>query len=111
MTTHAKQEQGPAVVRVIEVVGVSTKGWDDAAQQVVARASRTLRQITGLDRIRRTAVVRDGQIVEYHVTAKVAFVVEKAIESTEGGKETTGPPGTHHPCDELGIWGELGDLE
>ncbi len=111
MATHAKHEQDPAVVRVIEVVGVSTRGWDDAAQQVVTRASRTLRHITGLDRIRRTAVVRDGQIIEYHVTAKVAFVVEKPIESIGGPQKATGQPGTHHPCDELGIWGELGDLQ
>jgi dodecin len=74
-TEHA---QGGAVVRVIELVGVSTKGWDDAAQQLVHRASRTMRHITGLDVIRSTAAVRDGKIVEYHVTAKVAFIVEPA---------------------------------
>jgi dodecin len=72
-TEHAK---APAVVRVVELVGVSDKSWSDAAQQVVARASKTIRHITGVDLLRSTATVRDGRIVEYHVNVKVAFVVE-----------------------------------
>ena len=72
---HAK---GPAVVRVIELVGVSDKSWSDAAQQAVIRASKTLRHITGLDVLHNTAVVREGKIVEYHVNVKVAAIVEPA---------------------------------
>jgi flavin-binding protein dodecin len=45
---------------------------------VVARASETIRHITGLDVVHSSAVVRDGNIVEYHVNLKVAFVVEPA---------------------------------
>ena len=78
MTTQAEHAAGPAVVRVAEMVGISTEGWEDAAQRIVARASQTIRHITGLDLIRATAVVRDGKITEYHVTAKVAFVIEPA---------------------------------
>ena len=70
-TEHAK---APAVVRVIELVGVSNKSH--AAQQAVGRASETLRHITGLDVLHSTAIVRDGKITEYHVNVKVAFVVE-----------------------------------
>jgi dodecin len=74
-TTHAS---APAVVRVVEFVGVSDKSWSDAAQQVVARASKTLRHITGLDVLQSSAVVKDGKIVEYHVNVKLAFIVEAA---------------------------------
>jgi flavin-binding protein dodecin len=66
------------VVRVIELVGVSATSWSDAAQQAVARASRTLRHVTGLDVVKSSAVVKDGKIVEYHVNVKVAFVIEGA---------------------------------
>lgn len=72
-TEHAK---APAVVRIIEMVGVSDRSWTDAAQQVVTRASQTLRHITGLDVIKSSAVVKDSKIVEYHVDVKLAFVVE-----------------------------------
>jgi dodecin len=74
-TEHGKP---PAVVRVIELVGVSDKSWSDAAQQAVARASQTLRHITGLDVLKSSAVVRDGKVAEYHVNVKVAFVMEGA---------------------------------
>jgi dodecin len=74
-TEHGKP---PAVVRVIELVGVSSQSWSDAAQQAVARASQTLRHITGLDVLKSSAVIKDGKITEYHVNVKVAFVVEGA---------------------------------
>jgi dodecin len=75
---YAEHAKTPAVVRVIELVGVSDKSWSDAAQQVVSRASSTLRHITGLDVLHSSAVVRNGKIVEYHVNVKVAFVIEPA---------------------------------
>jgi hypothetical protein len=66
------------VIRLIELVGVSEKSWSDAAQQAVARASRTLRHITHVEVLRSTADVSNGKIVEYRVTVKVAFIVEPA---------------------------------
>ena len=74
-TEHGKPA---AVVPVIELVGVSSKSWSDAAQQAVERASQTVRHITGLDVLKSSAVVKDGKITEYHVDVKVAFLVEGA---------------------------------
>ena len=76
MAGNAEHAQPPAVVRVIELVGVSSEGWSDAARQAVARASQTLRHITGLEVVKSSAVVKDGKIIEYHVNVKVAFIVE-----------------------------------
>jgi flavin-binding protein dodecin len=78
MAGAAEHAKTPAVIRVIELVGVSDKSWSDAAQQAVTRASETLRHITGLDVQKSSAVVRDGKIVEYHVNVKIAFVIEPA---------------------------------
>lgn len=78
MTTDAEHSQAPSVVKVEEMVGVSSESWEDAARLLVDRASRMIRHITGLDLIRSTAVVRDGKIVEYHVSAKVAYILEPA---------------------------------
>jgi dodecin len=75
---HPEHATSPAVVRVVELVGTSTKSWSDAAQRVVARASETIRHITGADVVHSSAVVRDGRIIEYHVNLKLAFVVEPA---------------------------------
>jgi flavin-binding protein dodecin len=76
MAVHSEHAKAPAVVRVIELVGVSDKSWSDAAQQAVLRASTKMRHITGLDVLHSSAVVRDGKIIEYHVNVKVAFVIE-----------------------------------
>ena len=83
MTTQTEHAQAPAVVKVVEMVGVSSESWEDAARVLVARASQNTRHITGLDLILSTAVVRDGKIIEYHVTAKLAFIVEPATIDQE----------------------------
>jgi flavin-binding protein dodecin len=102
MTTQAEHVEGPAVVRVAEMVGISTEGWEDAARQIVARASRTIRHITGLDLTRATAVVRDGTITEYHVTAKVAFIVEPAdVRSAKGARGVARQSGFPHAASTL----------
>ena len=64
------------VVKLIELVGVSSESWSDAAKNAVAEASKTLHGITGVDVLHSTAVVNDGRITEYHVDVKVAFEVE-----------------------------------
>ena len=64
------------VVKVIELVGVSDESWSAAAQNAVAEAAKTVHGITGVDVIHSTATVEDGQIKEYHVDVKLAFVVE-----------------------------------
>ena len=65
-----------AVVKVIELVGTSHEGWEDAVQQVVKEASASLRQITGVDLVHQTALVANGSITEYRATVHVAFAVE-----------------------------------
>jgi len=64
------------VVKVIEVLGISEKSWEDAATQALKGATNTIRNITGLDLVSQTAKVKDGKITEYHATCKVAFRVE-----------------------------------
>lgn len=78
MAAKPEHAKAPAVIRVVEMVGVSDKSWSDAAQQAVKRASATLRHITGLDVLKSSAVIRDGKIAEYHVNVKVAFAIEPA---------------------------------
>jgi flavin-binding protein dodecin len=71
-----RTEQPPAAVRVVELAGVSKQSWSDAAQEAVARASRMIRHLTGLDVLHRSAVVEHGQVTEYRVQVRLSFVVE-----------------------------------
>ncbi len=63
------------VAKVIELVGNSDQSWEDAAANAVKAASRTLHDITGVEVMNMTAKVKDGKIVEYKTTVKIAFAV------------------------------------
>lgn len=63
------------VVKVIELIGVSEKSWEDAASEVLKEASKTIKGISGLDIVGQKAVVKNDKIVSYKVVAKVAFPV------------------------------------
>ena len=65
-----------SVAKVIELVGSSEKGWSEAADTAVQTASKSIKNITGLEVVSMTAQVADGGIVTYKSTVKVAFGVE-----------------------------------
>ncbi len=64
------------VIIVREMVGTSPKSWSDAARQAVATAARTVRNIKTVEVVKSTAVVEDGEIVEYQVDLKIGFEYE-----------------------------------
>src|SRR4051794_37635981 len=65
-----------AVLKVIEVVGTSAEGWEAAARAAIRQASRSVRHIEHLEVVRCSAVVREDQILEYRLQAKLTFRVE-----------------------------------
>jgi flavin-binding protein dodecin len=67
-----------AVVKIIDIMGVSTESFSDAVRQAVAEAAKTIRGITGVEVVKSTAEVKDNQISEYHVTVRIAFPIERA---------------------------------
>jgi flavin-binding protein dodecin len=66
-----------SVAKIIEVVGSSPKGWEDAARVAVAEAGKTVRNIRGVEVVGMTGVVKGGKVAEYRSTVKVAFGVER----------------------------------
>jgi flavin-binding protein dodecin len=64
------------VIKIVELIGVSEKSFDDAFQEGVGRAIKTLRNVTGIDVVGQNAAVVDGKVSEYKVNLKVAFKVE-----------------------------------
>lgn len=61
------------VVKVLELVGESHSDWQDAVQSAVREASKTVKNISGVEVANWTAQVQGGQIVEYKANVKVAF--------------------------------------
>ena len=69
-----------SVAKVIELVGSSTEGWEEAVRAAVSEASRSLRGVSGVDVQDWTASIEDGEIVAYKATVKIAFAVEMVDE-------------------------------
>jgi len=66
-----------AVVKVIELVGTSNKSWQEAIENAVERAAKTIRDIQGVDVLGWTGKVKGDKIVEYRADVKISFLVAK----------------------------------
>jgi dodecin len=64
-----------SVARVSEIIASSTKSFDDALEQGVARACETLKNVEGAWIKDQKVVIKGGKIVEYRVVMKVTFVL------------------------------------
>jgi hypothetical protein len=63
------------VVKVIELVGSSSRNWTEAVENAVAEAGRTVDGISGVEVLNFTASIKDNCIFEYKANVKVAFCV------------------------------------
>jgi dodecin len=66
------------IAKIIEIVGSSDKGWENAAQIAIEEARKTLHGIHGLEVMDMTAIVDEstGKITQYRTGVKVSFGVE-----------------------------------
>ncbi|PYK46138.1 MAG: dodecin domain-containing protein [Verrucomicrobia bacterium] len=68
----------PKIVKVIEVLSESPRSWEEAAQNVVKEASKTLRNIRSIYVKEFSATVDGEKLTSYRVNAKVTFEMERA---------------------------------
>jgi len=66
-----------SVVKILELIGSSPDGWNEAVQNAVTEAAKTVKNIKGVHVKRCTAKVEDNKIVEYNANVKIAFIVER----------------------------------
>ncbi|MDO8500787.1 MAG: dodecin family protein [Gemmatimonadaceae bacterium] len=64
-----------SVAKVTEIQSSSTKSFDDAIKVGIARAEKTLRNVTGAWVKGQKVVIANGKITEYRVLLKVTFVL------------------------------------
>jgi len=66
-----------SVIKVIEIMSNSTKSWEDAAQNAVLHASKSLHNIRSVWVQDQSAIVgNDKKIIEYRVTVKLSLQVD-----------------------------------
>ncbi len=66
-----------AVIKTIDLVGVSTESWRDAANQALAEASKTIRGLTGMEVLDTSCTVADSKISEYLTHVRIKFRIER----------------------------------
>ncbi len=76
-----------AIVKVIEVIASSEKGFDDAVQQAVKETSRTIRNIDSVWVKDMKVHVKNGEITSYGVICKVSFRVSPKEEKKNKKKK------------------------
>jgi len=65
------------MIKVIEVIASSDKGFTEATQNAVAEAAKTVKNIKSVYVREMNANVNNQQIVSYAVNAKISFEIEK----------------------------------
>jgi dodecin len=65
------------VLKVIEILASSTKSWEDAANNAVKEASKSVRGIRSININNQSAIVEDGKISEFRINCKISFEIER----------------------------------
>ena len=65
-----------AIARVTEITAGSKKSFEDAVEKGIARASKTLKNVSGAWVQEMKVEVEKGKVTEYRVNLKVTFVLE-----------------------------------
>lgn len=65
-----------SIAKVTEVISSSKKSFDDAIENGIERANKTLKGISGAWVADQKVTVKDGEIDEYRVVMKVTFVLD-----------------------------------
>jgi flavin-binding protein dodecin len=68
---------GRAVYNVVEVIGTSTKSWEDAATHAVETASRTLRDLRVAEVVKMDLKVEDGKVTAFRTRVLLSFKYER----------------------------------
>jgi flavin-binding protein dodecin len=67
-----------SIARIVEISSTSEKSFENAIEQGIARASKTLRGIRGAWIKEQEIQVEGDKIVAYKVILKITFVLEEA---------------------------------
>ena len=65
-----------SVLKVIEVLSSSNTSWEEATQNAVTKASKSVKNIRSVYVNEQSATVKDGKVSEFRVNLKITFELE-----------------------------------
>jgi hypothetical protein len=66
-------EATDSVYKIVEVIGTSTRSWEEAAKNAVETASRTLRDLRVAEVVKQDMKVEKGKIKAYRTRVLLSF--------------------------------------
>ena len=63
--------------KLMELVGTSPTSYAEATKAAIAEASKTVRHMDWFEVVRESGRIENGQVVEFQVTLKVGFKIER----------------------------------
>ncbi|GAB63500.1 MAG: dodecin domain-containing protein [Candidatus Jettenia sp.] len=70
---------GDHIYKIIELAGSSTTTVEDAIQNAIARASKTIRNMRWFEVIETRGRIENGKVARWEVIIKVGFVLEDTL--------------------------------
>ena len=70
-----------SVAKIIEISSESEKGFEDAIEKGIARASKTIKNIAGAWVKEQAVAVKNGKITSYRVNLMVTFVLDDKVDA------------------------------
>jgi flavin-binding protein dodecin len=64
------------VYKILELVGSSEKGIEDAVQNAITRASKTVREMKWFEVVQTRGHIENGSVRHYQVALRVGFTLE-----------------------------------
>ncbi len=64
------------VLKVIEILASSEKGWEDATRKAVKHAAKSVKNIRSAYVNEQTTVIKGDEITDFRVNVKITFEVD-----------------------------------
>lgn len=68
--------EGDHVYKILELVGSSDKSIEDAIQNAIGRAARTIREMKWFEVVQTRGHIENGTVRHYQVALRVGFTLE-----------------------------------
>jgi flavin-binding protein dodecin len=65
------------IYKLIELVGTSKGSFEDAVNNAVAEAAKTIKNLSWLEVVEQRGHITDGKVSEYQVKVKLSFKIQR----------------------------------
>jgi len=72
----AKKQSAESVYRIVDVVGVSEKSWEDAGRRAIETAATSLRDLRVAEVTQMDIKVEDGKVIAFRTRVALSFKYE-----------------------------------